>query len=313
MSEAAERLPLNSGDENQAPARAPEAIAAEPDARKQGWVPIERYRGDPTEWVDADEFVKRGREINPILRANNERLEENLRKAQADNAALKAEQENQGKQLKELLEVNEEVAAEARKTLRATLVSDLAAAHKDGDSTKIAEATAALTEHVAEPAKPVVVVPPVVKTAGPDPEAVRAFNNDLAGDHPWWNEDTPIATGMRATAGQLIRQMQTDGRITTSMTRVEAAKLALAETERMYDVKRPAPSKVGSGRPSGGGTGGASKAFADLPSDAKSAAERSLKRMQAGGSIGKGKTFADDAAYRAHYVKQFAANGGFDS
>lgn len=44
------------------------------EASGQGWVPKEKYRGDEKDWVDADVFVKRGREILPILRKNNENL-----------------------------------------------------------------------------------------------------------------------------------------------------------------------------------------------------------------------------------------------
>ena len=49
-----------------------EAVVHE--AESQGWVPKEKYRGDEKDWVDADQFVKRGREILPILRKNNENL-----------------------------------------------------------------------------------------------------------------------------------------------------------------------------------------------------------------------------------------------
>ena len=48
------------------------------EAELQGWVPKERYRGNESDWVDADVFVKRGREILPILRKNNENLVKDL-------------------------------------------------------------------------------------------------------------------------------------------------------------------------------------------------------------------------------------------
>ncbi|MCI0562004.1 MAG: hypothetical protein MN733_26245 [Nitrososphaera sp.] len=50
----------------------------ESEARVQGWVPKEKYRGDERDWVDAETFVNRGREINPILRANNAKLIQQL-------------------------------------------------------------------------------------------------------------------------------------------------------------------------------------------------------------------------------------------
>ena len=48
------------------------------EAEGQGWVPKDRFRGNEADWVDADVFVKRGREIMPILRKNNENLVRDL-------------------------------------------------------------------------------------------------------------------------------------------------------------------------------------------------------------------------------------------
>jgi len=48
------------------------------EAESQGWVPKEKFRGNESDWVDADTFVKRGREILPILRKNNENLIKDL-------------------------------------------------------------------------------------------------------------------------------------------------------------------------------------------------------------------------------------------
>jgi hypothetical protein len=48
------------------------------EAESQGWVPKDKFRGNESDWVDADTFVKRGREILPILRKNNENLIKDL-------------------------------------------------------------------------------------------------------------------------------------------------------------------------------------------------------------------------------------------
>jgi len=62
---------------------------AERDARQFGWVPREEFRGTDEEWVDAEAFVKRGKEINPILRKNNETLLKKLEQATAEIAEVK--------------------------------------------------------------------------------------------------------------------------------------------------------------------------------------------------------------------------------
>ena len=53
---------------------APEVNPVEEEARAQGWVGKDEFRGSDDDWVDADTFVKRGKEIMPILRKNNEKL-----------------------------------------------------------------------------------------------------------------------------------------------------------------------------------------------------------------------------------------------
>lgn len=53
----------------------------ESEARAQGWVAKEEFRGSEDDWVDAETFVRRGKEIMPILRKNNEKLLKELNEA----------------------------------------------------------------------------------------------------------------------------------------------------------------------------------------------------------------------------------------
>jgi hypothetical protein len=60
---------------------APQEAEHESEARAQGWVAKEEFRGSENDWVDAETFVRRGREIMPILRKNNEKLLKELNEA----------------------------------------------------------------------------------------------------------------------------------------------------------------------------------------------------------------------------------------
>ena len=51
-----------------------EQTQVENQAKVFGWVPLDQFRGGEDKWVSAEEFVKRGKEINPILKKNNELL-----------------------------------------------------------------------------------------------------------------------------------------------------------------------------------------------------------------------------------------------
>ena len=67
--------------QQEAPQEAPEASQFESEARAQGWVAAEEFRGSESDWVDAETFVRRGKEIMPILRKNNEKLLKELGEA----------------------------------------------------------------------------------------------------------------------------------------------------------------------------------------------------------------------------------------
>ena len=56
------------------PPEKPDTSEIEREAALMGHVPRDQFRGNPDDWIDAETFVRRGREVMPILRKNNERL-----------------------------------------------------------------------------------------------------------------------------------------------------------------------------------------------------------------------------------------------
>lgn len=55
-----------------------EVNEVEVEARSQGWVPQEEFKGNPDHWRDAPEFVEFGRKLNPILRKTNDELKREI-------------------------------------------------------------------------------------------------------------------------------------------------------------------------------------------------------------------------------------------
>lgn len=47
-------------------------------AKVQGWAPKERWRGNPDDWISAEEFVNRGKEFQSTLKQKNQSLEKRL-------------------------------------------------------------------------------------------------------------------------------------------------------------------------------------------------------------------------------------------
>jgi len=79
-------------------------IDYEAEAREQNWVSKEEFKGNPDDWVDAKTFVERGKQINPILRANNERLLKEVEKTRKQMEELRVAAEEFKKFQKEQYE-----------------------------------------------------------------------------------------------------------------------------------------------------------------------------------------------------------------
>jgi len=61
----------------------------EREARRQGWRPAEEFRGSQDDWVDAQEYVRRGKEIRAHVKAENERLARELAAANSQISEMK--------------------------------------------------------------------------------------------------------------------------------------------------------------------------------------------------------------------------------
>lgn len=59
-------------------------LTIEQQAKAQGWVPEEEFRGDLERWVDAETFVKRGEEIQPVLRERNREMAGEITQLRSD-------------------------------------------------------------------------------------------------------------------------------------------------------------------------------------------------------------------------------------
>lgn len=66
----------------------PKARDWEADAKEYGWVPQDQFKGDPDKWRPAEEFVRRGEEILPIVRKQNERLASEVKELRETNERM---------------------------------------------------------------------------------------------------------------------------------------------------------------------------------------------------------------------------------
>lgn len=149
------------------------------EAAEQGWVPQDKWMGKPEEWSDAETFVRRGREINPILRKA-------LKKERERTAALEDELRAQGATVTELREYLSKVEERATKNALASLKKAQRDALEAGDHATAAEYGDQIDELKDAPS----AVPKA--TAAPAPQAqIHPEVRDWMARNTWFNDDNP--------------------------------------------------------------------------------------------------------------------------
>ena len=256
--------------EQQAP-EVNEAVAKE--ARIFGWVPREEFRGSDEEWVDAEVFVKRGKEINPILRKNNETLMKKLDEKTKEIDSIKASVEEFKKFQKEsndrkVVELEVQIAElktrkrEAIAEGNGDLVVDI-----DDQLDEIKEAQREAKSDAKKKAEDDAAPP---QTTVPDDPALQ----DWLGRNKWFGEDadmTEVANGLGASvrkqfphlSGQAFLDKLDDKIVEYFPHKVLGNKARGSAVDSSGDVR----SNSGSGK----------KSYDNLPADAKAACDRFIK------------------------------------
>src|SRR5690606_19433587 len=98
----------------------------EQQAREMGWRPADEFKGDPDKWVDAEEFVERGKHVLPILAQNNKRLQKELLTRDQKIGTLEAQLKNATTAIEKLekhySEANRRAVETAKRELREQLI-----------------------------------------------------------------------------------------------------------------------------------------------------------------------------------------------
>ncbi|MDZ4345068.1 MAG: hypothetical protein U1E51_21815 [Candidatus Binatia bacterium] len=266
----------------------PEQQAA---AEKLGWIPPPRFKGDIAGFVDAEEYIKRGETVLPIVKEHNRRLEKEL------NAVKSANAETEKKLVKAMTlleEIEERHSVETQKAVEAArkqLKIDLAAASEAGDHAAVAELTDQMTQ----------LKSAETKAAKPEEKAPPAFvpDADLStwlADHQWYGKDrrkTALALG-------IAQELREGGETSTGLA---FYKIVAAEVTKTLGDKGEAPvDKVEGGR-NGSETetrAAGKKSYMHLSAEAKAACDADTKAR-----VGPDKRYKDAAAWRARYAELY--------
>lgn len=219
-------------------------------ARRMGWIPKDEYGGDPSRWVTAEEFIRKGEEEMPILR---ERLRKQDQSMAEMHKLLEDVVSHQKEQTKRAVdEAISKARAERREAVR------------DGDVEKVDkldEQIDELKEQKAEASQ---------KTTKAD---VPQEFVEWAQRESWFAKDKALNKFAIAHYDLLLEN--------PGLTDAERLRMVSKEVRKRYPEKftqrKPAASDVegGSSAPKSTGT----KGYSDLPPEAKKICDRLCKEI----------------------------------
>lgn len=266
-------------------------------ARRMGWRPKEEFRGDTSRWVDADTYVKRGEEFIPLIQAENRKLRDDLQAAKQKTDELAQTVSDAQEALEALKQYQSTATRAAVEKAKQDLREQIKAARRDDDVDAELAAQTSLRRVEEEEAKL-----KEAKEKKPEPAAKKeepkidpAFAAWQA-DNPWFGADkrrTALANGIAA-------ELREDPKNDSLLGRAFFDRVS-EEVDRVMGSRQG--TKVDGGGNSGGsrpGGGEVKKTFDQLPADAKAACDSMTSKL-----VGSGRAFKDQAAWRAHYAKQY--------
>lgn len=235
-----------------------EAQAAE--ARKFGWVPQEEFKGDPSQWRDADEFLKRGREINGYLRKD-------LEKITGKNSQLEAEL----REVKEVMQEFKKFHAETEKRAYDRAVAELKKQKIEAIQTGDAETVVQIDEQIEELKEARQTQP----KQQPSTADTKVIFDQWISENQWFAQDISL----QAAANGFSDIVKAENPTLVGRAFLEKVKEKVQEAfpDKFRNTARDIPNAV-EGATSTARSTTTKKSYASLPADAKSACDRFVKQ-----------------------------------
>lgn len=268
----------------------------EKSARALGWVPQDKFKGNPEKWVDAQEFMDRADNLMPILRENNRRLKADLLTRDTEIGTLKDKLQGMETAVEKLQRHYTDANKRAVENAKRQLKDELKQAREDNDvdaELEIQERLDAVRkteQDLAEEDKKKKDPPPNTPEDKTDPE-VKAW----AAENPWFGQDKKKTKAFL----RLGEDLRDDG---LELTGREFLEECLRVYEEQYGEEEPEPkrrqiSKVeGTGNGARGGKG--KNSWGDLPKEAQQACLDDVDTL-----VGPNKKFKTVDEWKKEYVK----------
>ena len=274
-------------------------------ASEMGWVPQEKFRGDPDRWVDAETFVRKGEEVLPLIRAGNRKLNERLSDAARENQVLQANIAELRESIGVMQDVQRRESAARLDRQIKVLRREIEEARVERDPDKVVEIQErmdALTEEKGKLAEEK-EEPKKEGSTAPDPR-IREEVDAWQEENPWFGQHR-LKTRL---ANAISTELRNDPKFRGIVGRPFLEEVTKRTEEAYEEEFGGTPSNKTSGgsqsgtRNSAGGGGGTrrGKSFNDLPADARAACNADMDRL-----VGPNKVYKTASDYQKFYVQEY--------
>jgi hypothetical protein len=267
--------------------------ATQKQAEQDGWIPPSRYKGAAEDFVDAEEFIKRGETVLPIVK---KKLESTRAELAAVNARATATEQALAKATAAIAEINERHTVATQRAVEAAkreVKAQLEQASAAGDHAAVAE----LTQQMVDLKDAVGEAKVETKEVKKEPPAFVPTPDMIAwnAENPWFGTDRRktafmlgIAEDMRVAGDKRIGREFFDAAL-------EEMNTALGVTKRQTVDKTESGGRGGSANEVR--TGGGKKGFASLPAEAKAACVADERQF-----VGPDKKYKTAAEWHSKYA-----------
>lgn len=263
-------------------------------ALEMGWVPLEKFKGDESKWVDAETFVERGEHVLPILRADRNRLRGELLTRDEEIGKLRQQLDVTQKIVQGLEKSFSESTQRQLAEQRAQLKAQLKEAVEDRDvdtELDIRDQLASLKE-AEDAAKK--------KAEAPTPTQQPKDSSPLSDEFKEWQKENSWYGGEskedKKRTKQILRiaeDLRDDG--DTSIGRAFMDKCLEVLEEQEGSTTPPNKVEGGTSRSSSGSSGG--RGYSALPAEAKQACMADAENF-----VGEGKMFKTNKEWQEYFT-----------
>lgn len=280
--------------ENEIPEES-ESRETERKATEMGWLPKSEWKGNPDNWVDAAEFVKKGETFIPFLQHERKKLRGELDVERQARQRLEQDLAATRENVESLKAFNTEMEKERLSRRKAEIGQELKVAREAGDDVKVAELQNELGEVVKPQPKPNGSEQPRQPAQPQIQPWVKEF---IEGNEDFFKNGRKVAL---FNAVMLEKRQAGDARVGPE----EGTALlneARDEVERTLSVnfRRQAPSRTEESRSGGGGRTSSGTGYADLPPEARDKCDQQETKF-----VGERKAFKTQSEWRKHFTSEY--------